>query len=119
MNAHDMPRPAWCCYDILVCRCGSTEEYKQEHDANLKQLLQKARDANLKLNKHKFRLHLNEVVYMGHRLTAYRVSPNPAMVKAITDMPKADNKKGVEQLLGCVTYLSYFLSKLADVATTF
>ena len=74
--------------DILVYGCGSTEEeYRQDHDANLKCLLERARDTNLKLNKCKLRLRLSEVAYMGHRLTAQGVSPDPAKVKAIIDMP--------------------------------
>ena len=102
--------------DILVYGCGSTEEeYMQDHDANLRRLLQRARDSNLKLNKHKLRLRLSEVVYMGHRLTAKGVSPDPAKVKAIVDMPKPGDKKGVERLLGCVTYLSRFLPRLSEV----
>ena len=52
---------------------------------------------------------------MGHRLTAEGVTPDPAKIKAIMDMPRPVDKKGVERLLGCVTYLSRFLPKLADV----
>lgn len=112
----DLPGVAVIADDILVYGCGSTEEeYRQDHDANLKRLLQRARDMKLKLNKHKLRLRLSEVVYMGHRLTAEGVSPDPAKVKAIIDMPRPTDKKGVERLLGCVTYLSRFLPKLADV----
>ena len=92
----------------------STEEkYRQDHDANLKRFLQRAREANLKLNKHNLRLRLKEVAYMGHRLTAQGVCP--AKVKAIMDMPRPEDKKGVERLLGCITYLSRFLPKLAEV----
>ena len=38
--------------DILVFGCGDTEdECQRDHDANLKHLLQRAREQNLKLNK--------------------------------------------------------------------
>ena len=56
--------------DILVYGAGTTEEESQkDHDKNLQQLLQRARDKNLKFNKRKLRLCLSEVTYMGHRLT--------------------------------------------------
>ena len=53
---------------------------------------------------------------MGHRLTKDGLSPDPAKVKAISDMPKPDNKKAVERFLGCLQYLSRFLPQLAEVA---
>ena len=117
MIYQDLPGVAVIADDILVYGCGSTEEYRQDHDANLKRLLERARDTNLKLNKHKLKLHLREVAYMGHRLTAQGISPDPAKVKAIIDMPRPVDKKGVERLLGCVTYLTRFLPKLADVVS--
>ena len=116
MICQDLPGVAVIADDILVYGSGSTEEeYRQDHDANLKRFLQRAKEANLKLNKHKLRLRLKEVAYMGHRLTAQGVCPDPAKVKAIMDMPRPEDKKGVERLLGCITYLSRFLPKLAEV----
>ena len=104
--------------DILVYGCGETEEESQkDHDANLQQLLQRARDKNLKFNRKKLRLRLPEVTYMGHRLSKHGLSPDPAKVRAIVDMPTPDSKKGVERFLGCLQYLSRFLPQLSDVAT--
>ena len=50
---------------------------------------------------------------MGHRLTN---RPDPAKVRAIKDIPRPDNKKAVEQFLGCMQYLSRFLPQLSKVA---
>ncbi len=53
--------------DNLVYGCGETEEeYMQDHNANLERLLKKAQEVNLKINKHKLKLCLSEVSYMGH-----------------------------------------------------
>ena len=102
--------------DILVYGCGDTEdEYMKDHDANLTALLKRARETNLKLNRKKLKLRLSEVVYMGHRLTAKGVQPDPAKVKAIVEMPSPQSKKAVERFLGCVTYLSRFLPQLAEM----
>ena len=118
MICQDLSGVAVIADNILVYGSGSTEEeYRQDHDANLKRFLQRAREANLKLNKHKLRLRLKEVAFMGHRLTAQGVCPDPAKVKVIMDMPRPEDKKGVERLLGCITYLSRFLPKLAEVVS--
>ena len=85
--------------DILVYGCGDTEEeYIKEHDANLKALLKRARETNLKLNRKKLKLRLSEVVYMGHHLTAKGVQPDPAKVKAIVEMPSPQNSRAPARL---------------------
>ena len=99
--------------DILVYGCGS--EYIADHDANLRRLLQRARENNLKLNKKKLRLRLEEVPYMGHLLTNKGLRPDPMKVKAIEDLPQPSDKKAVERLLGFVKYLARFLPNLAEV----
>ena len=53
---------------------------------------------------------------MGHLLTSTGVWVDPMKVKAIAEMPRPNNKKAVERLLGTVQYLSRFLPKLSDVA---
>ena len=103
--------------DILVYGKGSTkEEYIQDHDHNLTKLLEQARAVNLKLNKKKLKLHLSEVRYMGHLLTSEGLRADPEKIKAIAEMPKPQDKKAVERLLGTVQYLSRFLPKLSEVA---
>ena len=118
MLCQDLPGVVVIADDILVYGCGSTEEeYKKDHDANLKRLLDRGQEANLKLNIHKLQLRLSEVVYMGHRLTAQGITPDPNKVNAIVNMPRPVHKKGVERLLGFVTYLSRFLPKLSEVVS--
>ena len=103
--------------DILVYGCGTTKaEYLKDHDNNLKGLLERARETNLKLNRKKLKLRLTEVRYMGHVLTSKGLQADPMKIKAVIDMPKPQDKKGVERLLGTVQYLSRFLPKLSDVA---
>ena len=103
--------------DILVYGCGTTKaEHLKDHDNNLKGLLERARETNLKLNRKKLKLRLTEVRYMGHVLTSKGLQADPMKIKAVIDMPKPQDKKGVERLLGTVQYLSRFLPKLSDVA---
>ena len=70
----------------------------------------------MKLNRKKLKLCLTEVRYMGHILTSTGVQADPMKIKAIVEMPRPQDKKAVERLLGTVQYLSRFLPKLSDVA---
>ena len=70
--------------DILVFGVGgTTEEARVNHDDSLLKLLQRARECNLKLNKEKLHLHLPEVLYIGHIVSANGIRPDPVKVTAI------------------------------------
>ena len=103
--------------NILVVGCGDTdEECQRDQDENLKQLLQRAREIKLKLDKKTLKLYLSEVSYKGHRLTKDGLSIDPTKVKAITEMSRPDSKKAIQRFLGCLQYLPRFLPQLAEVA---
>ena len=64
--------------DIIVYGSGTTDiECQQDHDHNLKLLLQHTTEQNLKLNKAKLKLCLSEVAYMGHQLFRDGLTPRP------------------------------------------
>lgn len=100
--------------DILVYGCGARmEEAVQDHDHNLTQLLQRAREMNLKLNEDKVKPRLTSITYMGHLLSAEGLKPDPKKVEAVQQtLPDA---KAVQRLLGFVNYLAKFLPHLSDV----
>ena len=76
--------------DILVYGCGP--DYCADHNANLRRLLQPARDSNLKLNRKKLQLGLEEVTYIGRLLTNKGLRPDLMKVQAIQALPQATNK---------------------------
>ena len=103
--------------DILCYGSGGTvEEALSDHDSNLLNLLKRARSVNLKLNKKKLRLRLDQVTYMGQLFTSDGLKPDPVKVDAIANMPRPDDKKAVQRLLGCVDYLARFRPKLSEVS---
>lgn len=53
---------------------------------------------------------------MGQLLTQDGLRADPAKIKAITEMPRPQDKRGVERLLGSVQYLARFLPRLSEVA---
>ncbi|KAK3737630.1 hypothetical protein QZH41_006455 [Actinostola sp. cb2023] len=103
--------------DMLVIGYGDTqEEADRNHDKNLKALLNRAREINLKFNIKKMNLRKTEVKFMGHVITKDGLKPDPEKITAIENMPKPTSKQGLMSLLGFINYLAKFLPKLAQVS---
>ena len=103
--------------DIICFGSGdSKQEAEKDHNKNLIALLNRAKEVNLKFNKEKMKFKLPEVRYMGHLLTENGVRADPAKIEAILNMPRPDDAKAVQRLMGCVNYLSRYLPKLAEVS---
>ncbi|PFX33792.1 Retrovirus-related Pol polyprotein from transposon 17.6 [Stylophora pistillata] len=103
-------------YYILNPICGETiEDALKDLDSNLLNLLYRARNMNLKLNK-KLRLRLDQVTYMGHSFASEGLKPDPMKVEAIESTPRPDDKKAVQRLLGCINYLSRLRPTISEVS---
>ena len=103
--------------DILVVGYGDTKEQAEEnHDHNLRKLLDRAREVNLKLNSKKMNLKKEEVKFMGHVISKDGLKPDPDKVRAVKEMPKPTSKQETRSLLGFVNYLAKFLPRLSEVA---
>jgi hypothetical protein len=102
--------------DIIIYGTGDTmEEAMDSHDRALRSLLERCRERGLKLNKNKLKFKLASVAYMGHILSANGLSPDPEKVKAVVNMETPSDVKGVQRLLGVVTYLAKFLPSLSSI----
>ena len=102
--------------DLLVFGEGNDMETAiKDHDQNLRNALQRAREKNLKLNKEKVKLRLTEVPYIGHLLTCDGLKPDPKKVAAIKMMPEPTDVQSVKRFLGMVNYLSKFLPHLSTI----
>ena len=55
----------------------------EQHDVWLRQVLDRCRERNLKLNKDNCRFRASKVSYVGHVLNAHSVKPDPLKVEAI------------------------------------
>ncbi|XP_054283462.1 uncharacterized protein K02A2.6-like [Macrosteles quadrilineatus] len=96
--------------DIIVG--GTTSE---EHDENLKRVLDTALKLGIKFNPNKMQFKKSEVKYLGHIVSAAGIQPDPDYVKAIVEMDPPTDKKGVMRLLGMLKYLSRFIPNLAKI----
>ena len=90
--------------DILVFRKGQTEEEAgADHD---KALLQRVREKNLTFNKDKMRLHLSELLYIGHHVFPQGIRPDPAKVSAVKNMAVPTSGSDVRHFLGMCNNLA-------------
>ena len=62
-----------------------------DYNCKLKQLMLRCSEKNIKLNKDKIKLRLEEVKYMGHVLTKDGLKVDPEKSRAINEMPAPTN----------------------------
>ena len=80
--------------DILIS--GKDDD---EHDARLKQELNRAREVNLKFNAKKCRIRQQEVPYVGHGLSKEGLKPDPEKIRAVQQMQPPKNTKELQSFL--------------------
>ncbi|XP_039870493.1 uncharacterized protein LOC120723214 [Simochromis diagramma] len=89
-------------------------ETKVQHDDRLRQVLERARAKNFKLNKDKCKVGLEEIKYLGHIFSADGLKPDQSKIEAVKKMPTPECKKDVERFLGMVTYLAKFIPNMSQ-----
>jgi hypothetical protein len=88
----------------------------QEHLLTLRKVLQRFREARLKLNPEKCQLFRREVRYLGRIVSPEGISTNPEKLKAVQEWPTSKNKRDTRSFLGLCTYYRRFISGFADIA---
>lgn len=81
----------------------------------LKKILEKAEKYNHKLSAEKCEFRKSELTYVGHRLTAKVVKPDPEKVRAVNNMLKPTCLKELQTFMGFIQYLSKFVPRLSTV----
>ncbi|KAJ8332978.1 hypothetical protein SKAU_G00418740 [Synaphobranchus kaupii] len=97
--------------DIIVGGNG-----EKEHDENLKKILDRARQVNLRLNPLKCKFRLNEISYVGHIFTSNGLKPDPSKTKAINEMPVPENVTALQRFLGMVNYMARFIPNFSEMS---
>jgi len=87
-----------------------------DHDKNLRSLLERCQERNIKLNREKFGFKCPQVPFIGHLLTSEGLKPDPKKVEAICSMPKPEDVQAVQRFVNTVKYLSRFLEDLSDMS---
>lgn len=88
---------------------------KKEHNERLCAVLDRIKQANMKLNKSKCKIGLSEVAYVGHTFGTEGLKPSSEKVRAIMEIPEPRNKKELQRFMGTVNYLGKFISNLSGI----
>ncbi|GFX59294.1 hypothetical protein TNCV_4217101 [Trichonephila clavipes] len=88
-------------YGSSKSRRGRTFE---EHLQNIRKVLSKLSDANLKLNPSKCKFFQKEVNYLGHIISAEGVRTDPEKVSAVKNWKRPENLRELRSFLGLCTY---------------
>ena len=74
--------------DLLITgRSATLSEASLDHDKNLRSLMERCQERNIKLNREKFKFKCPQVPFIGHLLTSEGLKPDPKKVEAICSMP--------------------------------
>ena len=95
--------------DILV-----TGPSNEEHLSNLDKVLQKLKEAGLRLKRNKCVFMSESVTYLGHRIDSQGLHPVEEKVKALLEVPIPKNTTELKSFLGMLSYYSKFLPNLSS-----
>ena len=82
----------------------------------MRQLFQRLREADLKLNREKCNFFKSHIQYLGHLISGEGIKPLPEKLESIKEMPPPTTPKEVKQFLGLIGYYRKFVPRFADVA---
>ena len=94
--------------DILI-----TGKSNVEHLFNLSAVLCRLSAAGMKLKSDKCSFLLQEVKYLGHKITGKGLQPTAEKVQAIVDAPQPTNVTQLKSFLGMLNYYGKFLPNLS------
>ena len=102
-------------YEIIVDDILVYGKNAEEHDANLKQVLNRVRQLNMKLIAEKCKFHVTEVPFVGHVLTAEGVKCDKLKISAITTMNTPKDKTELRRFFGMCNYVSKFIPGYSEI----
>ena len=97
--------------DIIIM--GRTFE---EHLKNLQRVLERLKQAGLKLHPQKCQFLQHRVNFLGHIVSSTRIEPDPSKTLKVKEWPKPTSVQEVQQFLGLTNYYRHFVKDFAAVA---
>jgi putative transposase len=90
---------------------------KEEHEKDVKRVLQILRDNKLIAKKKKCEFFKNTLEFLGHTITPNGIVPNDAKIKAIIDWPKPMNAKDAMKFMGLCNYYRKFVQGFSKISS--
>ena len=88
----------------------------QKHLTNIQQVLQRMREAGLKVKPSKCELFRRVVCFLGHIISEKGIATDPAKTEKVASWPTPTNCRHVQQFLGFASYYRRFVQNFATIA---
>lgn len=88
----------------------------EEHIENLRQVFERLKSANLKMNLKKCCILQKQVSFLGHVLSENGISTDPSKLESIKNWPVPKLLKDIRSFLRLCSYYRKFVPKFADIA---
>ena len=89
---------------------------KSEHDKRLRQVFERLRRNGLTLNQDKSVFGVDEIEFLGHKLSKGGVDPGLGKIDSVLSFKQPKDCDEVRSFLGLVNYLGRFIPNLADLS---
>lgn len=107
-------------YDLKICIIYLDDviisKSYEEHLERLQKVLQRIRESGLKLSPKKCKFFKQEVVYVGHCVSAAGSRSDPAKAEVIRTWPTSTTPEDVQRFLGFAGYYRKFVENLSRIA---
>ena len=87
----------------------------EEHQAHLRQVLQRLSEHGMVINPAKCVLGVPELDFLGHRVSAQGIQPLEEKVRAIRDFPQPSSLRKLREFLGLVNFYHRFVPNCAKI----
>lgn len=87
----------------------------ESHNKNLINVFERLRKVNLKLNPNKCNFLKQELLYLGHTVSAKGILPDKNKIKIVENYPKPKNTDEVKRFVAFCNYYRKFIKKFAEI----